>query len=43
MFDEWKDLEDLDWVLHNNKNHRLMNDYFEKWMNLYQLSKALRE
>ncbi|MEH7096512.1 hypothetical protein [Neobacillus vireti] len=43
VFDEWKDLEDVDWVLHNNKIDRLMNDYFKKWMNRYQQSKALWE
>ncbi|WP_342047445.1 1,4-alpha-glucan branching protein GlgB [Bacillus sp. OTU530] len=39
QFDEWKDLEDLDWDLHEFEMHRLMNDYFKELMTLYRNSK----
>lgn len=43
QFDEWKDLEDLDWELHDFEMHRILNDYFKKLMQLYKDSKALWE
>ncbi|MDN3016914.1 1,4-alpha-glucan branching enzyme [Paenibacillus sp. BSR1-1] len=43
QFDEWKDLEDLDWELHDFEMHRLMHDYFRELMNLYKRSKPLWE
>ncbi|GAA3320090.1 hypothetical protein GCM10020331_029640 [Ectobacillus funiculus] len=39
QFDEWKDLEDLDWDLHEFETHRLMNHYFKELMTLYKNSK----
>lgn len=39
QFDEWKDLEDLDWDLHEFEMHRLMNHYFKELMMLYKNSK----
>jgi 1,4-alpha-glucan branching enzyme len=43
QFDEWKDLEDLDWELHDFEMHRNLNDYFKELMQLYNRSKALWE
>lgn len=39
QFDEWKDLEDLDWDLHEFEMHRLTNHYFKELMTLYRNSK----
>lgn len=39
QFDEWKDLEDLDWDLHEFEMHHLMNHYFKELMTLYRNSK----
>nr|WP_257984232.1 1,4-alpha-glucan branching enzyme [Neobacillus cucumis] len=41
QFDEWKDLEDLDWELHDFEMHRLVHHYFKDLMMLYKRSKAL--
>ena len=30
QFDEWKDLEDLDWNLFDFEMHRNMHDYFKE-------------
>jgi 1,4-alpha-glucan branching enzyme len=43
QFDEWKDLEDLDWQLHDFEMHRILNDYFKELMQLYNRSRALWE
>jgi 1,4-alpha-glucan branching enzyme len=43
QFDEWKDLEDLDWELHDFEMHRILHDYFKELMQLYNRSKALWE
>ncbi|MGG3470330.1 1,4-alpha-glucan branching enzyme [Neobacillus pocheonensis] len=43
QFDEWKDLEDLDWELHDYEMHRYMHDFFKELMQLYKRSKALWE
>jgi 1,4-alpha-glucan branching enzyme len=43
QFDEWKDLEDLDWELHDFEVHRILHDYFKELMQLYNRSKALWE
>ncbi|MFX3624912.1 MAG: 1,4-alpha-glucan branching enzyme [Ectobacillus sp.] len=41
QFDEWKDLEDLDWELEDFEMHSLMQDYFQELMALYKRSKPL--
>ncbi|MFK4479369.1 1,4-alpha-glucan branching protein GlgB [Bacillus sp. RC206] len=41
QFDEWKDLEDLDWNLHDFEMHRNMHDYFKELIALYKRSKPL--
>ncbi|MFL6563197.1 MAG: 1,4-alpha-glucan branching protein GlgB, partial [Bacillus sp. (in: firmicutes)] len=41
QFDEWKDLEDLDWELHDFEMHRILHHYFKELMGLYKRSKAL--
>ncbi|WP_242144289.1 MULTISPECIES: 1,4-alpha-glucan branching protein GlgB [unclassified Bacillus cereus group] len=41
QFDEWKDLEDLDWNLHEFEMHRNMHDYFKELIALYKRSKPL--
>ena len=41
QFDEWKDLEDLDWNLHDFEMHRYMHDYFKELIALYKRSKPL--
>ncbi|WP_459503493.1 1,4-alpha-glucan branching protein GlgB [Bacillus sp. C1] len=41
QFDEWKDLEDLDWNLHDFEMHRYMHDYFKALIALYKRSKPL--
>lgn len=41
QFDEWKDLEDLDWELHDFEMHRYMHDYFKELIALYKRSKPL--
>jgi 1,4-alpha-glucan branching enzyme len=41
QFDEWKDLEDLDWELHDFEMHRILQHYFKELMGLYKRSKAL--
>ena len=41
QFDEWKDLEDLDWDLHDFEMHRYMHDYFKELIALYKRSKSL--
>ncbi len=41
QFDEWKDLEDLDWNLHEFEMHRHMHDYFKELIALYKRSKPL--
>jgi 1,4-alpha-glucan branching enzyme len=43
QFDEWKDLEDLDWMLQEFESHRLMQVYFKDLMSIYKRSKALWE
>lgn len=43
QFDEWKDLEDLDWELHDYEMHHLLNDYFKELMKVYKRLKALWE
>lgn len=43
QFDEWKDLEELDWVLHDYEMHRVLNDYFKELMLFYKRTKALWE
>jgi 1,4-alpha-glucan branching enzyme len=43
QFDEWKDLEDLDWELHDYEMHHLLHDYFKELMQLYNRTKALWE
>lgn len=41
QFDEWKDLEDLDWELHDFDMHRRLHDYFKDLMQFYKRSKEL--
>ncbi|SFJ95509.1 1,4-alpha-glucan branching enzyme [Bacillus sp. 71mf] len=41
QFDEWKDLEDLDWSLHDFEMHNCMHDYFKELIALYKRSKPL--
>ncbi|MEH6994436.1 1,4-alpha-glucan branching protein GlgB [Neobacillus drentensis] len=43
QFDEWKDLEDLDWELQDFEMHRILHDYFKELMLVYNRSKALWE
>lgn len=43
QFDEWKDLEDLDWELHDFEMHHVLHDYFKELMQLYKRTKALWE
>jgi len=43
QFDEWKDLEDLDWELHDFEMHRILHNYFKELMQLYNSTKALWE
>ncbi|WP_435368060.1 1,4-alpha-glucan branching enzyme [Neobacillus niacini] len=43
QYDEWKDLEDLDWELLDFDMHRMLQDYFKELMQLYKRSKALWE
>lgn len=43
QFDEWKDLEDLDWMLQDFEMHRLMQEYFKELMGIYKRSKPLWE
>ena len=41
QFDEWKDLEDLDWELQDFEMHRVLHEYFKELMKLYKRTKAL--
>ncbi len=41
QFDEWKDLEDLDWNLQDFEMHRLMQKYYKELSALYKRSKPL--
>lgn len=41
QFDEWKDLEDLDWELNDFEMHFKMNFYFKELMKLYKRTKPL--
>ncbi|MBM7704802.1 1,4-alpha-glucan branching enzyme [Bacillus iocasae] len=43
QFDEWKDLEDLDWVLFDFDMHKKINHYFKELVKLYRRSKPLYE
>jgi 1,4-alpha-glucan branching enzyme len=43
QFDEWKDLEDLDWELHDFEMHRSIHEYFKDLLKLYKRSKSLWE
>ncbi|MBO9130946.1 1,4-alpha-glucan branching enzyme [Bacillus sp. 165] len=41
QFDEWKDLEDLDWNLQGFEMHRLMQAYYKELAAIYKRSKPL--
>ncbi|WP_440604459.1 1,4-alpha-glucan branching protein GlgB [Bacillus sp. GB_SG_008] len=41
QYDEWKDLEDLDWGLHDFEMHDRTHDYFKELIALYKRSKPL--
>lgn len=43
QFDEWKDLEDLDWELDEFEMHRVLHHYFKELMQFYKRTKALWE
>ncbi|MEW4284509.1 1,4-alpha-glucan branching enzyme [Priestia koreensis] len=43
QFDEWKDLEQLDWLLLDFDMHAKMNIYFKELMKIYNRSKPLFE
>ncbi|WP_299094380.1 1,4-alpha-glucan branching enzyme [uncultured Metabacillus sp.] len=43
QFDEWKDLEQLDWMLEDYEMHNKMRVYFKYLMNIYQKQKPLYE
>ncbi|MGE7219352.1 1,4-alpha-glucan branching enzyme [Priestia koreensis] len=43
QFDEWKDLEQLDWLLLDFDMHAKMNVYFKELMKIYNRSKPLFE
>ncbi|MGX1983733.1 1,4-alpha-glucan branching enzyme [Thermolongibacillus altinsuensis] len=43
QFDEWKDLEQLDWVLFDFELHRKMDEYVKELVHFYKKQKALYE
>ncbi|MCL6615610.1 MAG: alpha amylase C-terminal domain-containing protein, partial [Anoxybacillus ayderensis] len=43
QFDEWKDLEQLDWVLFDFDMHRKMDDYVKSLTHFYKKQRALYE
>lgn len=43
QFDEWKDLEQLDWMLFDFEMHRKMNEYVKELMKFYKRYKPLYE
>jgi 1,4-alpha-glucan branching enzyme len=43
QFDEWKDLEELDWMLEEYDMHRGVRTYFKDLMRLYKKQKPLYE
>jgi 1,4-alpha-glucan branching enzyme len=43
QFDEWKDLEQLDWVLFDFDMHRKMDEYVKELVHFYKKQKALYE
>jgi len=43
QFDEWKDLEQLDWMLFDFEMHRKMDEYVKELMKFYKRYKALYE
>jgi 1,4-alpha-glucan branching enzyme len=43
QFDEWKDLEQLDWMLEDYEMHNKMRHYFKALMEVYQKQKPLYE
>lgn len=43
QFDEWKDLEQLDWMLEEYELHNKMRHYFKALMEIYQKQKPLYE
>ena len=43
QFDEWKDLEELDWMLYDFDMHRNLNGYMKELIKIYKRSKPLYE
>ena len=43
QFDEWKDLEELDWMLYEFDMHRNLNGYMKDLIKIYKRSKPLYE
>ncbi|WP_110114235.1 1,4-alpha-glucan branching enzyme [Bacillus sp. CGMCC 1.16541] len=43
QFDEWKDLDDLDWVLFDFDLHKKLNQYVKELLKFYRKSKPLFE
>ncbi|TYR82797.1 1,4-alpha-glucan branching enzyme [Priestia megaterium] len=43
QFDEWKDLEDLDWQLYEFDMHRQLNKFVKELLKVYKRSKPLYE
>ncbi|MTH54394.1 1,4-alpha-glucan branching enzyme [Bacillus mangrovi] len=43
QFDEWKDLEELDWFLEDYEMHQKTRIYFQEFMNLYKKQRPLYE
>lgn len=43
QFDEWKDLEELDWMLYDFDMHRNLNGYMKDLIKIYKRSKPLYE
>lgn len=43
QFDEWKDLEQLDWMIQGYEYHSKMNDYLKQLLSIYKKNKSLYE
>ena len=43
QFDEWKDIEQLDWMIKDYELHSKMNTYFKELLTIYKKNKSLYE
>jgi len=43
QFDEWKDLEQVDWMIKDYEYHSKMNKYFKELLSIYKKNKSLYE